>query len=127
MKITTALAIVASISCSPAFAREHVTNCITQEQADHIAERYTLSCSINAYPNTVRMFAAPSLSSEYIGGIGNAPADHVDMTVMQIVENDERQFLCGFASNASGYPIVRNTVNGLETVSYTHLTLPTKA
>jgi len=115
MKIAAALVTATSIFCSPAFAREHVTNCITQEQADRMAERYTLLCSVNAYQNTVRMFTAPSLSSEYFGGTGNAPADHVDMGVTQIVESDERQFLCGLASNASGYPIVRNTINGAET------------
>ena len=116
MKITAALVIAASIFCSPAFAREHVTNCITQEQADYMAERYILSCSVSAYPNTVRMFTAPSLSSEYLNGIGNAPADHVDMSVTQIVESDERQFLCGSATNANGYPIVRNTISGAETI-----------
>jgi len=115
MRITAALIIAVSIFFSPAFAREHVTNCITQEQADHMTERYTLLCSVSAYPNTVRMFTAPSLPSEYLGGTGNAPADHVDMNVIQIIESDERQFLCGFATNASGYPIVRNTINSLET------------
>ncbi|MEM7439390.1 MAG: hypothetical protein AAF393_07315 [Pseudomonadota bacterium] len=100
-------------------ADEHVTNCVTRDGYAHIMQSFRLMCWANAYPDgKVRVFTEPSLSAEYLGGVGNAPPDYLDMSVENLVTTDNAHFLCGPASNANGYPVVRNlTENGETTVA----------